>query len=345
MYKTNIITSYRGIIDSTLREGQQFRYANFSLSQQKKIVKMLSAIGVDRIEVGNPVAAEIGNTIKQLTKMPHRSKILAHVRNKISDIKAAKDAGVDGVNILCSISHERLSKMNKTFDEYIAQLIEGVLYAREQQLEVRVSVEHFFQADKQQAIQVFTVAERLHANRIGIADTLGVAMSWEVEESVRFLRHLFTTEIEVHFHNDLGQANSNAISALKNGANWVDTTLLGIGERSGITALSTFLASMYHFENTMSNRYKIDLLTSVENSVAKMINHDVPFNLLTNRENGFAHKAGIHLNALMNFGPASYELFSPNVVGNTRQLIYGTQISGKTNAQDIDQFMKVYGKA
>lgn len=345
MNNKNILHSYKGIIDSTLREGQQYRYANFTLAQQKKIVKLLTAIGVERIEVGNPIAPEVHKIITSLTKIKHRSPILAHVRNRLADIKAAKASGVEGVNILCTISEPRLTKMNTTFPKYLEELQQAILFAQENHLEVRVSVEHFFHANKQQAIQVFQLAETLQVNRIGVADTLGAAMSWDVADAIGLLRQLFQTEIEVHFHNDLGQSMSNALTSLQSGANWIDTTLLGIGERNGIVPLSTFLASLYTFDTSLISRYHLELLTPAENTIARMIGHEVPFNLLTNQENGFSHKAGIHLHALINFGPAAYELFPPNIIGNTRELIHGTGVSGKTSADDVSNFYKKYGHA
>jgi len=341
----NKLATYKGIIDSTLREGQQFRSANFSLAQQKDIVRFLSRIGVDRIEVGNPIVGKVQDTIRQLTAMKDRSRMLAHVRNRLSDIQAAQASGVEGVNILCSIEEDRLAAMHTTFEEYLEELRKSIAFAHKHKLEVRVSVEHFFRSKNAEAMKLYQLAESLHVHRIGVADTTGMAMNWEVARAIKDLRQVFTTEIEVHFHNDLGQAVSNAIAAVKHGANWVDTTLLGIGERNGIPALSTFLVSLYRLHAFVPERYDLTLLTEAENTVATMIQQDVPFNLLTNRENGFAHKAGIHLHSVMKLGPQTYELFSPDLIGNTRQIIHGTLISGRTTEADVARFYQKYGRA
>jgi homocitrate synthase len=340
----NILKTYKGIIDSTLREGQQYRFANFNPTQQKEIVQLLSAIGVDKIEVGNPITEDVQKTIVQLTHVKGRRPLLAHVRNRLEDIHAAQSTGVEGINILCSIEPDRLAAMDKTYHEYLDELRQGILFAQQHRLEVRVSVEHFFRSKNAQAVQVYKLAENLRVERIGIADTTGMAMHWEVTNAIKDLRKIVTTDIEVHFHNDLGQANSNAITALAAGASWVDTTLLGIGERNGIPALSTFLVSLYHLNAAIKQQYHLEKLTRAENTVAQMIGQDVPFNLLTNKANGFSHKAGIHINSLINLGPQTYELFSPSVIGNTRQVIHGTAISGKTTAADVAQFYQQYGR-
>ena len=338
------MTFYKGIIDSTLREGQQYCLADFPQSNQRKIVQMLSQVGVERIEVGNPVVRKAAGNIERLVNIKNRPKLLCHIRNRMDDLKAAIESGVDGTNIICTVDKQRLDAMGCSLAQYLAKLREVILLAKEHDLEVRVSVEDYFSCDPGDAAQVYRLAESMGVDRIGVADTLGVAMGWEVEMKISQLRRRFSTDIEVHFHNDVGQANSNALIAIKSGANWVDTTLLGIGERSGITALSTFLAALYICDPEISKRYNLQHVTKAENALAGMIGKEVPFNLLTNRENGFAHKAGIHLNALVNFGPSTYEPMAPGVLGNVRRLIHGSEISGRTDAKTIKDFYSKYGR-
>lgn len=336
----NLLHNFRGIIDSTLREGQQFRSANFSLDQQKQIIRSLAQIGIERIEVGNPVNTQVRQQIIQLLHMTDRPKLLSHVRNRLMDCKVAKECGIEGVNIFCTVDENRLSDMGFTMDSYLEMLRNCIRYSKENHLEVRISVENFFQSNFGRIIQIYQLGAAMNVNRISMADTLGVVMAWQVEKAVKRLKKLFKTEIEVHFHNDLGQANSNVLAALKAGAHWVDTTLLGIGERSGITALSTFLASCYVLNPLIKDRYNLGCVTVAENKIAHMIGTSVPFNLFTNRENGFSHKAGVHIDAIITHGPQIYEPFAPEIFGNTRHLIYGTLISGKATKDDIKRFHK-----
>lgn len=336
--------NFKGIIDSTLREGLQFRYGKFDLNQQKTILKYLSNIGVDRIEVNNPLKEETRQAIKTLSKVKVRSKILCHIRNKTEDVNAAIHTSIDGVNILCTVDNERILGMKTNFNSYLKDLKRNVSLVKEKDLEIRVSVEDFFGQATNRAIRVYKLADQLGVDRIGVADTLGKAFPWEVENRIFYLRKLVKTEIEVHFHNDLGQAVTNAIASLRAGANWVDTTLLGIGERTGITALSLFLANLYILDKRLVERYNLKPLTKAENYVAKICKISMPFNILTNRSNGFTHKAGIHLNALIKHGPKKYELLPPSVIGNERTLIHDSDISGKTTKEDVNKFYEIYGK-
>ncbi len=334
---------YRGVIDSTLREGRQFRFANFTLTEQVLILKALAQIGVDRAEVGNPVAEPMSSEIRTLVQEKDRPPLLAHVRNRTEDIEAALSSGVEGVNILCNIHPERLVLMKLSLPEYLDCLKRHILMAKGTGKEVRVSVEDYFRSPREEAWQVFALADRMRADRIGIADTLGIAMPWQVERQIGELRKRLSIDIEVHFHNDLGQAVSNTLSAIRSGANWVDTTFLGIGERLGITALSTFLVSLYQLSIEHRCRYRLEHLTEAENLVARMIGKEVPINLPTNKDNSFSHKAGIHLHALVNLGPSTYEPYPPEMIGNKRHLILNSPVSGKTREEDLVVFQDKFG--
>lgn len=345
-YNLEIIKNFKGIIDSTLREGLQFSKANFSIKEQIEIFTYLSIIGVDYIEVSNPVKDEIKEIVKELVKIKKEksTKILAHIRNREEDIEKAIESGVDGVNILCTADPERISSLKLTPEEYLKNLENNILFAKKHQLETRVSAEDFFHQPFELIIEIYTLASDLNVERIGVPDTLGKALPWEVERKIKELRLRFNTDIEVHFHNDFGNSIGNALSALKAGANWIDTSLLGIGERTGITPLSSLLVNLYNIDKNLISKYDLKVITEAENYVAKVCGIEVPINLITNISNGFAHKAGIHLNALLNFGPQKYEPIPPNLIGNRRKLIIKSIVSGKTTEKDLIEFYKKYGE-
>lgn len=343
MVNSNINNNFKGIIDTTLREGYQFAKADFSVDDHIKIYSLLSSIGIDYIEVGNPLKPEINNIIKELVKQKNKTKILAHVRNQGKDLEMAMKTGVDGVNILCTVDEERIISMRSDMNNYLERLENNILFAQQNHLEVRVSVEDFFNQPFNNSIKVFRLSDEMKVDRIGLADTLGKSMNWETYAKIKRLRKQINADIEVHFHNDLGLAVSNTVWAINAGANWINTTLLGIGERTGITPLSHFLSNLYVINPLLTEKYNLDLLTQAENYLAKICNVEMPFNLITNQSNAFAHKAGIHLNALMKHGPHKYELFAPRIIGNRRNLIFNHLVSGKTSEADVRAFYELYG--
>jgi homocitrate synthase len=343
--KSMIRKNFRGVIDSTLREGFQFAKANFSLEEQKTIYSYLAGIGVEFVEVGNPAKPEIERRILELVKMRRGSaaRILCHVRNHESDVRKAIDSGVDGVNILCTADAERLAALNKTREGYMEVLGRNIRAAKASGLIVRVGVEDFFGQPPGTSFEIYNLAEASGADRIAIADTLGKAMGWEVSDRIRDLRRRTVSPLEVHFHNDLGHAVSNAMAALRAGASYVSASLLGIGERTGITPLSSLFVNLYVLDATMADRYDLSLLTEAENYVSRICDIEMPPHLLTNPANGFAHKAGIHLDALIKFGPQKYEAFSPRLIGNSRKMVINTLVSGKTGPKDLEEFEQKYG--
>lgn len=338
------LTNYKGVVESTLREGQQFARANFTLEQECRIMKMLTILGVERIEVGNPMGVQTRSHITGLVQVEDRPPLLAHVRSRVSDIQAAIDIGVDGVNILCVVDRERLEKMGLTLEEHITQMRQGVLLAKERGLETRVSVEHYFNdGHHNPAMRVYREADGLGVNRIGVADTISVARPRVVAERIAAIRREVKADIEVHFHNGEGHATSNAEQALVSGANWVDTTVLGIGERTGITPLSTFLTNLYALDPDITGRYQLELLTPLDRLVAGILDMEVPFNLPT-AENAFNHKAGIHIDGVRSLGPGLYEERTrPGVIGNRRGVVLRSAVSGRTTEEQMERFFEEHG--
>ncbi len=343
--KNIIRKNFRGVIDSTLREGCQFAKADFSLEEEKTIYSYLTGIGVEFVEVGNPAKPEIERRILALVKMRRgpAARILCHVRNHESDVQKAIDSGADGVNILCTADAERLAAINKTPGEYMDILRRNIRAARENGLVVRVGVEDFFGQPAETSLEIYRQAEASGVDRIALADTLGKALSWDVSGRIKELRRRTASPIEVHFHNDLGHSVSNALAALRAGASYVSASLLGIGERTGITPLSSLLVNLYVLDPAIAARYDLSLLTEAENTISRICDIEMPLHLLTNASNGFAHKAGIHLDALIKFGPQKYEAFPPWTIGNARRLVINTLVSGKTGPKDVEEFEQKYG--
>jgi len=339
-----ILANFRGIIDSTLREGFQFSKANFSLAEQKKIFSFLLGIGVDYVEVGNPAKLEVRDMIVGLVAARNggRTRILSHVRNHEQDVLKAIECGVDGVNILCTVDGERLAAMSRTPAEYRDVLVRNIGAAKARGLEIRVGVEDFFGQAPDKSLEIYGLADAQGVDRIAIADTRGRALSWEVARRIRGLRRRIRASIEVHFHNDLGHAVSNAVAALQAGASFVSTSLLGIGERTGITPLSSLLVNLYMLNPGMGARYDLSLLTEAETYISEICGIEMPPHLMTNPTNGFAHKAGIHLDAMFKFGPQKYEPLSPGLIGNKRTLILNSLISGKRQPAEVRAFMEKY---
>lgn len=345
MQGKEISNNFKGVVDSTLREGLQFRETSFSLSDQIQVLDYLYQLGVKKAEVGNPISKGQSEIISQLVSQEERPLLISHIRNRMADLEAVLLTGVEGINILCTVDPERLAGMNKTLEQYIGILEEVITTAQENGLEVKVGIEDFFGQNHQTALEVLQIADGLGVNRVSIADTLGTAFPWQVGEQVGWLREKVQADILVHLHNDLGLAQSNALIALLSGANFIDTTILGIGERTGINSLSVLLSSLYVLDNErFANDYYLSILTVMDNWLAEILEMSVPFSMVTNQDTAFSHKAGIHIDALKKHGPTKYEPFAPGIIGNQRNILIGTPVSGGTTALEVQQFYQQHGR-
>ena len=163
---------------------------------------------------------------------------------------------------------------------YIAAQAKVVIeYVKAHKLEVRFSGEDSFRTDFEEILKLYSIVDGLGVDRVGIADTVGSATSREVYNKIAHLRKVVSCDIETHFHNDTGCAVANAYCALEAGATHIDTTVLGIGERNGITSLSGLMKCLivagHHY---IKGKYKIDKLNRIENLVAQAVEVEIPFN-------------------------------------------------------------------
>jgi homocitrate synthase len=318
------------IIDTTLREGEQFARAHFTTAQKREIAQLLDQFGVDAIEVTNPAASPRSfDDARLLAAMPRRAMLLAHVRCTEDDVQAAIAADVDGVNIFYGLSGPlRAHSHGSGLAEMIAQAERCVQLARAHGLMVRFSSEDAFRSDRDDLRAIYRAVDALGVDRIGIADTVGIATPRQVEELVTLLRRECRAAIEFHGHNDSGCAVANAWAALDAGATYIDTTVLGIGERNGITPLGGLIARLHATDPALTAAYDLPLLRHLDARVAEIVGVPVPFNNYLTGATAFTHKAGVHTKAVL-ADPRTYEIFDPAVFGMERTIAVAHALTGR----------------
>ena len=318
------------IIESTLREGEQFANAFFTSDQKVEIARLLDAFGVEYLELTSPAASPQSRAdIERITKLGLKSKILTHVRCHMDDARIAVDTGVDGIDVVFGTSsYLREFSHGKDIPYIVESAREVIEFVKSQGLEVRFSSEDSFRSDLVDLLTIYRSVDKIGVNRVGIADTVGVANPRQVYDLVKTLRGIVHCDIEFHGHNDTGCAVANAYCALEAGATHVDTSVLGIGERNGITSLGGLVARMYAFDKeTTRGKYNLPLLREVENFVAGLVEVDVPFNNYITGYTAFTHKAGIHAKAILN-NPSTYEILDPADFGLTRYIHVAHRLTG-----------------
>lgn len=318
------------IIESTLREGEQFANAFFNTEQKVEIAQLLDAFGVEYLELTSPAASpQSRQDCTRISDLNLNAKILTHVRCHMDDAKLAVDTGVDGIDVVFGTSsYLREFSHGKDIPYIIESAVEVIDFVKSQGLEVRFSSEDSFRSDLVDLLTIYREVDKIGVDRVGIADTVGMADPRRVYELVNTLRSIVNCDIEFHGHNDTGCAVANAFCALEAGATHVDTSVLGIGERNGITSLGGLVARMYANDPAaIRAKYNLPLLREIENLVAGLVQVDVPFNNYITGYTAFTHKAGIHAKAILN-NPSTYEILNPEDFGLTRYVHVAHRLTG-----------------
>jgi len=317
------------IIESTLREGEQFVNAFFSTAEKVQIATLLDAFGVEYLELTSPLASpESYNDCVTIAKLGLNAKILTHTRCNMEDARKAVDTGVDGVDVVIGTSsYLRDFSHGKSIDQILDLAQEVVAYLLSQGVETRFSTEDSLRSDVDDIIRVYRAVNDLGVHRVGIADTVGVGTPRQIYDLVSRLRQELTCDIEFHGHNDSGCAIANAYAALEAGATHIDTSVLGIGERNGITPLGGLVARLYATDRELVAKYHLPLIRNLDRVVARLVNVDVPFNNYITGFASFAHKAGIHAKAVLN-NPSTYEILKPEDFGLTRYIHVAHRLTG-----------------
>ncbi|EEQ33652.1 homocitrate synthase [Microsporum canis CBS 113480] len=314
------------IIESTLREGEQFANAFFDTEKKIEIAKALDDFGVDYI--------------------------LTHIRCHMDDARIAVETGVDGVVwsrhqltptsdvVIGTSSYLREHSHGKDMTYIKNTAIEVINFVKSKGIEVRFSSEDSFRSDLVDLLSIYSAVDQVGVNRVGIADTVGCASPRQVYELVRVLRGVVKCDIEIHLHNDTGCAIANAYCALEGGATHIDTSVLGIGERNGITPLGGLMARMIAADRDyVLSKYKLDKIKDIEDLVAEAVQVNIPFNNPITGFCAFTHKAGIHAKAILN-NPSTYEIINPADFGMSRYVHFASRLTGwnaiKSRAQQLN---------
>ena len=317
------------IIESTLREGEQFVNAFFSTAEKIQIATLLDAFGVEYLELTSPLASpESYNDCVTIAGLGLNARILTHTRCTLEDAKKAVDTGVDGVDVVIGTSsYLRDFSHGKSIDQIIELAQVVVEFLLSQGVETRFSTEDSLRSDSGDILRVYQAVDALGVDRVGIADTVGVGTPQQIYALVKNLRSTIKADIEFHGHNDSGCAIANAYAALEAGATHIDTAVLGIGERNGITPLGGLVARLYATDPALVKKYHLPLIRNLDSMVARMVGVDIPFNNYITGFASFAHKAGIHAKAVLN-NPSTYEILKPEDFGLTRYIHVAHRLTG-----------------
>ncbi|HTX44378.1 MAG TPA: homocitrate synthase family protein [Methanocella sp.] len=316
------------VCDVTLRDGEQTPGVSFSKEEKMDIARALDEIGVEIIEAGFPITSPgEKESVRAVCHMGLNAKISCLARAVKPDIDAVLDCGADMVGIFIGTSDIHLTyKHKKTQEEAIDCMVEATDYAKKHGLIVRFAAEDSTRTGPEFLRKFYRAGEEVGADYVNIADTVGIMNPSTMKYLVSEVKKMVKLPVCVHCHDDLGLAVANTMAAAEAGAKQLHTCVNGIGERAGNASLEEVLMGLkVHYG---VDRYDTTLLKPLSDLVVKYSGIAVARNKAVVGANAFAHESGIHIAALLE-NDRTYELFSPELVGGSREFILGKHSGSK----------------
>ena len=326
------------ILDTTLREGEQTPYVNFTIEEKTNIAKLLDDVGVEMIEAGDPsVSKNVAKAIEKIAALGLRAEVVAHSIAARSGIDRAKACGADRVAIFYATSKIHLDeKLHKTPAQALEIIREHICYAKSLGLKVRYTPEDATRTEFDFLVQICNAAIEAGADRISFADTLGIMQPHTMYERVAALREaLHPCQMDLHCHDDYGLALANAMAGIRAGANCIHTTVNGLGERTGIPDLAETILSFHNLEGIQ--KYNIQPLMELSAYLEKISGFFLSPNKPITGQNAFSHKSGVHTNGVLK-DPRTYEPFDPAILGRERKIVIDKYTGKSAVASRLEEY-------
>lgn len=231
------------IIDTTLRDGEQSPGYVFNTDQKVRLAFLMDRAGIHQIEAGIPAMGSYEkNTICKIMSNRDRAKISTWNRMNKEDINHSFDCSPDIIHISAPVSYVHIySKLKKNKSWLQKNLQECVSMALEKGYTVTVGFEDASRADITFIIGIAVMLKNMGVASIRFADTVGVLTPSRSYQSIKEIITNAGIPVGIHAHNDFGMAVANSLEAAKAGAQFIDTTLFGIGERAGNCDFNKFI--------------------------------------------------------------------------------------------------------
>jgi 2-isopropylmalate synthase len=323
------------IFDTTLRDGEQSAGVNLNTIEKVELAKQLERLGANIIEAGFPAASKGDfEAVKKIGETVKNSSVTGLARANLKDIDAVwgslKGTAEPRLHVFLATSPIHMTyKLKMTPDEVIEKAVETVKYAKKFFPVVQWSAEDASRTDKAFLVKIMNEVIKAGADVINLPDTVGYSTPQEYGELFRYVKEnvygVENIKLSAHCHDDLGMATANSLAAIENGADQVEGTINGIGERAGNAALEEIAVALHIREDfyKAKTRLKLDETKKTSNLVSKLTGMKVPANKAVVGENAFAHESGIHQDGVLK-EKTTYEIITPELIGvSTNRLVLG----------------------
>lgn len=317
------------IDDTTLRDGEQTAGVVFANDEKIHIAKMLDLVGVHQIEAGIPaMGGDEKQAIKEIASLGLKASVMGWNRAVISDVKHSLECGVDAVALSISSSDIHIKhKLAKDRKWVLDSIRDSVKFAKDNDLYVSVNAEDASRSDPEFLVEFAATAKQAGADRLRYCDTVGILDPLQFYKRIKALKEQVEIDIEVHTHNDFGMATANSIAGLEAGANYVNTTVNGLGERAGNSSMEELVMALRYNKNLELN-IQTSLFRELSEYVALASGRSLPTWKPVVGSNLFVYESEGRASGVTR-DPATYEMFLPGEVGLPRRFSVG-KYSGPT---------------
>ncbi|MHC4520970.1 MAG: citramalate synthase, partial [Planctomycetota bacterium] len=333
------------IYDTTLRDGMQAEGVSFSLEDKLAIAARLDELGVHYIEGGYAASNQKEmQFFEEVAKLGLKhSKITAFGSTRRADCSVEGDVSLNAI-LACKTQAATLvgktsdlhveTVLGCSLDENLAICADSIRYLKQKGLEAIFDAEHFFdgyKANPEYALKVLGAASEAGADALVLCDTNGGSLPEQVFDITQEVCRTFdSVTVGIHTHNDVDCATASSLAAIRAGARHVQGTINGMGERCGNADLCIVVPNLA-FKMGLDSlpTEKIKSLTEVSRFIFEVANLLPVMNLPYVGESAFAHKAGLHVDALRK-NKKTYEHIDPELVGNERRFLI-SELSGRSN--------------
>ncbi|MGE5557541.1 MAG: 2-isopropylmalate synthase [Bacillota bacterium] len=314
------------IFDTTLRDGEQSAGINLNTREKLEIAQQLAKLNVDIIEAGFPIASpgdfEAVKAIGENVKGPVIAGLSRALEKDIDTAyQALKNAEKPCIHTFIATSPIHMKyKLKKEAPQVLEMAVAAVKKAKSYFKEVEFSAEDATRSEWEFLSKVFAGVIKAGATVINVPDTVGYTTPSEFYKLIQYLKEntpgIDKVVLSVHCHNDLGMAVANSLAAVEAGANQVECTINGLGERAGNAALEEVVMAV----KTRSGHYQADTGIATEQiyRTSRMVSMLTGMMVQSNKaivgENAFAHEAGIHQDGILK-ERTTYEIMTPQSIG------------------------------
>lgn len=322
----NIMAKRIKILDTTLRDGEQTPGVSLNIEEKTAIAKQLEALGVDTIEAGFAITSKGDfEAVKAVAEAVSNCAVTSLARAVKNDIdiawEAVKNAKKPGIHTFIATSDIHMKyKLRMNEEEVLQKTAEMVAYAKKYTDYVEFSAEDASRSRREFLYKVFETAIEAGAVMINVPDTVGYTTPDEFGRLIRDIKTnvkgIEKVEISVHCHNDLGLAVANSLAAVINGADLIECTINGLGERAGNAALEEIIMALNTREDFYGFTHGINTMqiSKTSNLVSTLTGINVQPNKAIVGKNAFAHESGIHQHGVL-AEKTTYEIMTPESIG------------------------------